>query len=111
MITSKRPASHSCMNFTPSSKRSSARSSLLDSHSSGKYFSEKRVTCSSISICTALATSPWRNTSRRVPQSPPPMISTLRGAAWLNSAGWAIISWYRKLSRVVSMVAPSMVIR
>src|SRR3546814_3354401 len=68
----------------PSSNSSRARGSALDSHSSGKYFSDMRVTCSSMSHCTALATPGWRSTSRRVPQSPPPMIATLRGLAWVN---------------------------
>ena len=77
----------------PSSNSSSARGSWLDSHSSGKYFSAIRVTCSSMSHWVADCTPGWRNTSRRVPQSPPPMITTRFGSAWVNSAGCDIISW------------------
>src|SRR3546814_201745 len=55
----------------PSSNSSRARESSLDSHSSGKYFSDIRVTCSSMSHCTSLSTPGCRSTSRRVPQSPP----------------------------------------
>lgn len=52
-----------------------------------------RVTCSSMSHCTAFSTPGWRSTSRSVPQSPPPMITTRLGSAWVNSAGCDIISW------------------
>jgi len=95
----------------PSSNSSSARGSPLDSHSSGKYFSAMRVTCSSMSHWVALRTPGCLSTSRRVPQSPPPMITTRCGSAWVNSAGCAIISWYRKLSRAVSIIAPSISMR
>ena len=77
----------------PSSNSSLARGSLLASHSSGNHFSAMRVTCSSMSHCTALSTPGCLSTSRSVPQSPPPMITTFFGLAWVNSAAWDIISW------------------
>ena len=76
----------------PSSNSSWARSSPLHSHSSGKYIRESRVTASSMSTCQARSTSWCLRTSFSVPQSPPPMISTLFAAGWVNSAGWLIIS-------------------
>ena len=67
----------------PSSNITVARGSLLLSHSSGKYFSAMRVTCSSMSHCTTLRTSACFRHSRRVPQSPPPMMAMSFGAAWV----------------------------
>ena len=54
MMRSIDSGSHSAMYLMPSMNSSSARGSLLDSHSSGKYFSASRVTRSSISTCVAL---------------------------------------------------------
>ena len=81
------------MYFTPSSNISFARGSPFASHSSGKYFSDRRVTRSSMSHCTADSTSRCFSTSRSVPQSPPPMITTFFGLVCVNSAGCDIISW------------------
>ena len=53
---------------------------------------DERVTRSSISTCTALSTSSCLSTSRKVPQSPPPMITTFFARGCVNSAGCAIIS-------------------
>ena len=92
ITTSRLPGAALAMYAIPSSNRIRARGSPLDSHSSGKYFSAMRVTCSSMSHCTACSTPGCRSTSRSVPQSPPPMITTRFGSGWVNSAGCDIIS-------------------
>src|SRR6187401_2891897 len=60
------PSGQLAMYAMPSSNSSSARGSLLESHSSGNHFSAMRVTCSSMSHCTAFSTPGCLSTSRRV---------------------------------------------
>jgi hypothetical protein len=77
----------------PSSNSRRARGSSLEAVSSGKYrLGEPGHALVDIDL-GACSTSGCLSTSRKVPQSPPPMMQTRRGAGWVNSAGWDIISW------------------
>jgi hypothetical protein len=59
----------------------------------GRWVRETATTRASISTITASRTASWRSTSRSVPPSPPPTISTRCMAGAVHGAGCTSISW------------------